>query len=110
MSKPSLVKIAYQGKHSHRYEQNPMEEAFALEWQDQCANGANLEYLLSSDNRPNVVDLRDQTTANTVIQWLGSPVGQSFLTSVMAKKGSERFLEYLVGDPSIREKLKKLLK
>jgi hypothetical protein len=105
------IKVKYTGKNSHRYKQNPLELAFAREWQDRCETGANLEYLLSGgSNQRWPVSEQEQMTANTVVQWLGSPIGQSFLAAVMAKKEAEYFLQYLVADPIIREKLLKLLK
>ncbi len=104
------VKIRYQGKNVHRYRGNPLERAFAKEWQKQCEIGGNLEYLLSGKaNQRLPVNDTEQIAANTVIQWLGSPVGQSFLCAILATKEAEHFIEYLVDDPVIKEKLSKLL-
>jgi len=76
------------GKWQHRLSSNPLEKLFAESWDE--INTASpgrrdgygtLDYLLAEDpNRPcgEVTD-RDRVVAATVVQWLGSPVGQSFL-------------------------------
>lgn len=107
------VEAKYRGKSPYRYEDNPMEKAFALEWQDQCANNSTLEYLLSNkDNRLSaMVNTQEQMATNTVMQWLGSPIGQSFLATVLAREESFSFLESLIRyNPDVRNKLKKILK
>jgi hypothetical protein len=104
------IKVRFQGNSPHRYRDNPLELAFAEGWQDLCSVGKHLEYLLSKDNRPDPVSDRDQFIANTVIQWLGSPVGQSFLSKIMASPSADNFLKYLLGDPTIKDKIHKLLK
>jgi len=78
------------GLRQHRFKQNPLEWKFAEMWE--YLNIKNdgrgvLDYLLAEDiNRPcgEKTD-RDKMVAATVIQWLGSPVGQNFLEQV---KGS----------------------
>lgn len=104
------IKIRYQGKNIHRFNQNPLEKVFAKRWQELCENGGNLEYLLSgpTNQRLPITD-KEQIAANTVIQWLGSPVGQYFLITVLATEGAKDFLKYMVGDEIIKTKLKKLL-
>lgn len=76
-----------EGLSINRFKANPLEYEFALAWEaintDEVGhlNGrGTLDYMLSPSNRPNgeVTD-RDRVVAATVIQWLGSPVGQSFL-------------------------------
>lgn len=77
-----------EGKNIHRFKQNPLEQDFAEAWEEintdsygklngKCA----LDYLLAknpNEPRGEVTD-RDRMVAATVIQWIGSPVGQSFL-------------------------------
>ncbi len=78
-----------EGLHVHRYKNNPEERRFALAW----AETSHLKYLLSThyNNRPIDPSGRDQVVAATVIQWLGSPVGQDFLESLgYTKKTSRR--------------------
>lgn len=76
------VQKKWQGVSPHRYESNPQEEALALAWQEANTKyrHSTLAYLLSSDNRgERTVSDRDRLVACTIIQWLGSPVGQAFL-------------------------------
>ena len=71
------------GLNTHRFKDHPDEKAFAEKWQKLQVDGKYLAHLL--DNRPvqtghppTPTD-RDFVVAATVIQWLGSPVGQLFL-------------------------------
>ena len=76
------------GLSTHRFKQNPLEMKFALEWETMNANrNGTLDYMLAGKtNRPDgeVTD-RDRVVAATVIQWLGSPVGQCFLRDIAAQ-------------------------
>lgn len=71
------------GLHVHRFKDNPEEMRFAEAWANQNDHGLTLAHLL--DPRPMQTclppepDNRDHVVAATVIQWLGSPVGQYFL-------------------------------
>jgi hypothetical protein len=78
------------GKHQYRFKDNPLEEKFAKGWEMQNSTDlrsyGTLEYLLADDsNYPKCdeVSERDRLVAATVIQWLGSPVGQSFIRGIM---------------------------
>ena len=74
------MKIA--GLHTYRFEENPEERRFAKAWEDQNRHGSNLAYLLhmgEGRGRPPEPNEREHVVAATVIQWLGSPVGQCFL-------------------------------
>jgi len=78
------------GLHQHRFNQNPLEKKFAAAWEKENtlnSVGNNLlDYLLAKDNRPDQqceVRPRDRVVAATVIQWLGSPVGQYFLKDLL---------------------------
>ena len=76
------------GRAQYRFKDNPMERRFAEIWErmnTDCAGRVNgrgvLDFMLAEDpNRPSgeVTD-RDREVAATVIQWLGSSVGQGFL-------------------------------
>ena len=79
----------FQGISPHRYKDNPVEHLFALEWQKRNQQArSTLAYLMSTDNRGDVaLSERDWQVAATVIQWLGSPVGQSFLERVGFRRG-----------------------
>lgn len=64
------------GLHSHRLKREPEEKRFADAWDDEDV----LKHLLG-DGVDALHDIgpRDEVVAATVIQWLGSEVGQSFL-------------------------------
>ena len=79
------------GLHAYRFKQNPEELRFALAWlkENSRENGTLLlAYLLSDgqDHRPQDLSERDQVVAASVIQWLGSPVGQSWLRDLGYEK------------------------
>jgi hypothetical protein len=57
------------------------EKAFTDLWQQEQESHL-LEYLLGSDNQKGNVSERDAQVAATVIQWLGTAVGQSFIEKV----------------------------
>lgn len=71
------------GLHTHRFKDNPEEKRFAEKWDSDNASGHNLAHLLDQSRgesiRPPEPSDRDRVVAATVIQWLGSPVGQGFL-------------------------------
>jgi hypothetical protein len=84
------VKDSFKGASAHRYKENPLEKEFAVKWQeDNSGLGkryTTLDYLMdpSSRGEPNPpITKRDWLIANTLIQWLGSPVGQVFLVDVL---------------------------
>lgn len=72
-----MKKKSVGGLHEYRFPQNPEEERFARAWEKEGV----LHYLLSThgSNKPVDPNDRDAVVAATVIQWLGSPVGQDFL-------------------------------
>lgn len=75
------------GRSTYRFKQNPREKLFADHWKkanDPDRRQGVLDFLLAEDSnhpRGEVTD-RDAEVAATVIQWLGSPVGQWFLRDV----------------------------
>jgi hypothetical protein len=82
--KPPTHKTSrHYGLRTYRFEANPEEERFALAWITRNEREGLLNLLLDpaygSNGRSVDVDDRDAAVAATVIQWLGSPVGQSFL-------------------------------
>ena len=76
------------GMRQYRFKDNPIEKRFAKIWEEENTpeykNGI-LDYLLADDpNHPwDEVTKRDRLVAATVIQWLGSPVGNGFLREVL---------------------------
>jgi len=95
--------IKHVGKSPHRLTPeagNPLEVAFAESWEEDNAdiplwyNGGHgtLELLMHSNGDWRVTgDLTqdEATAAATVIQWLGSPVGFSFVRDTLEKCGYE---------------------
>jgi len=89
------------GFHSHRCVREPMEHAFATAWElwNTKERGHILRGLLKKKDTDfeGLTTRWEATTAATVIQWLGSPVGMSFLSEVtgidiakeMQKKGNK---------------------
>ncbi len=77
------------GKRRRRCKNNPLEKRFAEEWEQINLKDSNgtLNYLLSETiNYPlGRVSERDRMVAATVIQWLGSPVGQQFIARTKTK-------------------------
>jgi hypothetical protein len=73
--------IKHEGESSGRIIRETKEKAFADVWAEQAPT--TLPYLLDGqDRRTHMVTQNDATVAATVIQWLGSNVGQSFLEDV----------------------------
>jgi hypothetical protein len=95
------MKIEHKGLHTNRLHpdaENPREVAFSQEWAEQNERRTGkphgtLEYLLGDGTGPCsfagiVHPTQDQATvAATVIQWLGSNVGMSFLANALEKCG-----------------------
>lgn len=98
------VKDGFKGSNAHRYKENPLEKAFAVKWQEENSGLGKrytiLDALLDPSGRgePGSRDLtkQDWETANTLIQWLGSPAGQGFLVDVLAGPDGDQFRTRLV--------------
>jgi hypothetical protein len=93
--RPKRHGMKNRGLHQYRFKDNPMEEVYAKAWnlQNTARAGTSegrgtLDYLLAKDcNYPmGEVTNRDREVAATVIQWLGSPVGQSFVKECQQQK------------------------
>lgn len=74
------------GLHMYRFRDNPEEKRFAEAWEQANERGSILDHLLDMRNahigRAPSASARDRTVAATVIQWLGSPVGQAWLRDI----------------------------
>ena len=87
---PRLLK-RWTGKSAHRFNREPLEKMIALAWQEENKRPNNapgtLTCLMGDGNCPalDVTD-RDRLVANTVIQWLGSQVGQDFVRRIVLSK------------------------
>ena len=83
--------IKHEGTNQHRLNQNMLEKVFADEWREMNSREGRgygtLEYIMAEKpNYPNgEVTQRDAIVAASVVQWLGSPVGQSFIETVLHK-------------------------
>ncbi|MDA4132151.1 MAG: hypothetical protein OK454_03380 [Thaumarchaeota archaeon] len=81
-----MPKLKHHGLSRYRFKDNPIEELFAKLWEGQNDCGGSfgtLAYLLDPEHQhsPREPTQEQATVAATVIQWLGSPVGQFFLLS-----------------------------
>lgn len=77
--------MKFRGLHHHRLRDNPEEKRFADAWDDSNTVGQTLAWLLhvgDQRGRPPDPSVHDIITSSTVIQWLGSPVGQTFLAQL----------------------------
>lgn len=92
----SGMKIKHEGKFIHRLKptaDNPLEAIYAREWKElndpvQHRPHGTLEYLVSVNQmHVDPVSQNDATVAATVIQWLGSPMGQCFVRDVLEEGG-----------------------
>jgi hypothetical protein len=77
--------IRHEGLSRHRLASNPLEKAFAEAWEEQAPR--TLGYLLYGQDcfTHTQVTQREAEVAATIIQWLGSPVGSSFVADVLEK-------------------------
>jgi len=78
----------FKSRNSHRFQQNPLEKRFVDTWIEQNKYGHTLSHILNGPSlyglhTPAVTSDHDEEVATTVIQWLGSPVGQAFLEDVL---------------------------
>ena len=82
----------HKGLNPYRLASNLLETRFAEAWQtlNETASGPNkgadtVDYILHTGEQhfPKHCSERDRKVANSIIQWLGSPVGESFVRSVL---------------------------
>lgn len=78
------------GLQQHRLKNNPEEKKFATAWEKQNVSGKVLAHILDAcsvhQGMPPEPSDRDYEVAATVVQWLGSPVGQSWLNDLGYRK------------------------
>ena len=66
----------------HRLKREPLEARFLRKFRQVNRDDSLLEYLLSDEtNRRKPISDRDRDVAESIAQWLGSHVGQSYLES-----------------------------
>ena len=90
----------HQGLRPYRYKGNPLEKRFAVEWQK--ANGGSRTLLAwicatSENGTPYEPPEEQRVVANTLIQWLGTNVGQVFLETVLRSREGRVFLKHRLG-------------
>lgn len=85
--------VKHEGTKHYRFKENPLEEEFARAWKEDNDRPNNspgvLEWSIGNGNQPGIIEQRDATIAASVIQWLGSPVGQAFLIRVLSRKAGK---------------------
>lgn len=97
------LQTKYKGLNTLRLKENPLEAKFAQAWQEMGLLSArpetgmadNIDYLLHVGDQHRVPPCsdRDRLVANTVIQWLGSPVGECFVEEVTRDSAQRRATE-----------------
>lgn len=83
-----------------RIQWDPLECAFAQEWEKENERNSRpslLELLLDGDGQK--VSGRDRYVAATVVQWLGTNVGFSFLVTCLKAGGYSLVRNYVDGVP-----------
>lgn len=78
-----MEKIKHEGMYTYRQQSNPKEKVYADRWSELADEYLNsLLYGPNKDKEPDDLLQRDAIVAATLIQWLGSPIGQGFLEEV----------------------------
>lgn len=99
----------YAGINGHRLQDNFLEAQFAAAWQRMNESAAGpeegadtLDYILWQGDQRFVEPCseRDRLIANTIIQWLGSPVGVGFISNVLSVLDTENDGAHEVVDPA----------
>lgn len=75
--------MKHEGRATYRLRENPMEQKYHEAWKLENERGDLLAWLLGDGSRKGTVSARDAAVAATVVQWLGSPVGQHFVAGVL---------------------------
>lgn len=97
----------HKGLNTARLASNPLETRFAEAWQtmNEVSKGPmdgadTVDYILHmGDQRyPKLCSERDRDVANSIVQWLGSPVGESFVRQVLAMSDTAAEAEKLARD------------
>lgn len=87
-----MSKIKHKGLSTYRFADNPEERRFAEAWQRTNDQGRTLDHLLDPRKgepfgSPPRAEDREREVAATIVQWLGSPVGQGFLRDLGYVRG-----------------------
>lgn len=83
MSNPAHnLPSGFRGLHLYRLASNPIERIYAERWAEINKTGHILEHILGNGDRKADPSPRDYAVAATVVQWLGTIIGQGFLEEV----------------------------
>lgn len=82
VNRPKHRHVGMQGHRLLDRERNAEEVKIAGAWQKVNDEGAVLGYLLGDGRTPVTPTPRDVAVAATVVQWLGSEIGQGFLRAL----------------------------
>lgn len=74
--------VEHAGLRPYRLADNPREQEFINLWVKKQEEGQLLAILLGENNSPGFVSPRDAKVAATIVQWLGTHVGDCFLEQV----------------------------
>lgn len=91
------------GLHPHRLKDNPAERRMSKAWKRRHAEvygdmlGQLLDHRTGGKDTPSLTT-RDRVVAATVIQWLGSPVGTSWLAEALGVAALRRMIRELTDD------------
>jgi hypothetical protein len=85
--------VRHQGRHRRRCREHPEEQRFAAAWESinaepGCPGTHTLSYLLGDGCQQVQLTAREAQVAASVVQWLGSPVGQAFLRDLGYEKSA----------------------
>ena len=81
--------MKHEGLNAQRLKREPTEQAYAEAWAERAPT--TLGYLLCGQDRTkHDYSQRDAEVAATIIQWLGSHVGECFLAEVQNKIRQQR--------------------
>ncbi len=91
MTKKKELPAKALGLSAHRISSNPQERHMVEQWSELLDRGImngrpdTLDYLLHKGDQRDVkhCSARDRKVANTIIQWLATPVGSSFLEDAL---------------------------
>lgn len=90
------VEERFQGKNFDRTKREPLEHAFAIAWQHECQVYFIPNHILADEGDYFPLLDEEHKMIATIIQWLGSPMGQGFLAKSLGVERLDR-LKKLVG-------------
>lgn len=87
--------MKHRGNRLYRFKNNPLEKVFSDAWEQENVRPNDgpgvLAWSMGDGQFPGNVTDRDATVAASVVQWLGSTVGQRFLADVLVHPDAQEF-------------------